>query len=728
MQPPFLYGAQYYRAPTPAPDAWEGDLRRMRELGMTDVKFWVQWRWTHREPEQFHFDDIDRLADLAADNGLRVTLNVIFDVAPLWLFERFPDARQRVADGSAIEAHAVMSRQIGGYPGPCLTHPGAREAREAFLAATVERYAAHPAMGMWDIWNEAKISACPRRRDGLERSVCYCGHCRQGFVAWLRERYGELAELNRVWGRCYDRWEQVEAPVTGQCITDLVDWREYHVDVLTGEASWRLETVHRLDATHHAYLHVVPATGQAWDVARCAADDFALADPCDVFAATCNQEPGSFVQVVSAGRGKVCYNVESHVSFGSINRRQRPVDLPMLLDDHLPQLGAGIKGFLYWQFRSETLGCEAPAWGLVDHAGRDRPTTRAVEEFRARIAPQLDALSVARPPSPAVGVLRSRRNELFHYAIHGTVASLAGAVDTYVNLLYWRSVPLRIVSGEMLRAGELDGLKLLIAPQPVFMDHDEAGALAEWVEAGGTLLAEGDLGAYDATAGRYSPITPGCGLADRLGFRETSATAAHHLAREPEGGPGDLAELDEDTRKAMQAARAAGGPIYPIDLLDGPTLWARDLYGELVGEGLEPLGAFGGPRPSGSVGGPTVAAKDVGAGRVFYAATWLAGAVERGDEGLSSLLDRALDAAGVTPTLAVQVDPPGAPVHLDVLGIEDRPRLVVAINRADQAVDVALRPGEALRLRGVFTDAEFSWPERAHATLPAGFADLLEVV
>ncbi len=727
MRYPFLYGAQYYRAPTPDPDAWADDLRRMRELGMTDAKFWVQWRWTHRAPDRFHFDDIDRLADLAADNGLRVTLNVIFNVAPLWLYERFPDARQRLANGSVVEPHTTQSRQIGGYPNPCLNHPGAREAREAFLAAVVVRYRSHPAMGMWDVWNEPKLSVSSSPRQGRDRIACYCEHCQAGFVQWLERRYGELPALNTVWGRCYERWDQVEMPRNGSCITDFVDWREYQVDTMTGEAAWRLTSARRLDPNHPVYLHVVPSTGKVWEVGSCGTDDFAIAEHCDVFAASCNQEPVSFVQVLSAARGKTCYNAESHVNFGSINRRQRTADLPTLLDDHLPQLGAGIKGFLYWQFRSETLGCEAPAWGVVDVAGRDRPVTAALETFGRVCAPRSESLLAALPPTPAVGVLRSRRNELFHHAIHGTVASIAGAIETYVNLLYWRSVPVRIVSGEMLRAGQLEGLKLLIAPQPWFMDRDEATALAEWVESGGTLLSEGNLAAYDGSRGRYSRQTPGCGLADRLGLREVAPTAAQHLARPPEGLEGDD-ELDEDTRKAMQAARVGGGPIYPISLVEGPTLWARELYAELVGEGLEPLGTYDGPRPADSVDGPLVARKAVGAGQVFYAVANLAGAVERGEEGLGALLDRAVEAAGLEPTLGARLDPPGAPVHLDVLWLDGRPRFVVAISRAEQPVEVSVRPGEPMRLRGLFSEAEFSWPARAQVTLPAGFADVLETV
>ncbi|MFW6304103.1 MAG: beta-galactosidase, partial [Candidatus Sumerlaeota bacterium] len=318
---PFIMGAQYYRAPTPGPEAWEQDLDRMRELGCNAVKYWVQWRWSSREPGAYYFDDLDRLMDLASERDLRVTLNVIFDVAPLWLYEKYPDAKQIRADGTIVEPRAVASRQIGGYPGPCLLHPGAREARGEFLTATVQHFKNHPAMDMWDIWNEAKLGLPRGQTRTHERLLCYCQHCRKNFIKWLVEKYNnDLQKLNAVWGRCYGDWAQVEMPLGCNAIADFVDYREFQIETLAGEAQWRIDLAHKLDPARTAYLHVVPSTGEAWDAVVCAADDFALAEPCDIFAATVNHQPFSMAQVLSAARGKTVYNVESHVNHGLIVR------------------------------------------------------------------------------------------------------------------------------------------------------------------------------------------------------------------------------------------------------------------------------------------------------------------------------------------------------------------------------------------------------------------------
>ena len=90
--PDIPFGTQYYRAPSPQPTQWERDLRSIARLGMNTVKFWVQWRWNNPREGAYMFDDIDRLMDIAQKNGLRVMLNTIFDVAPAWIYRKYPDA------------------------------------------------------------------------------------------------------------------------------------------------------------------------------------------------------------------------------------------------------------------------------------------------------------------------------------------------------------------------------------------------------------------------------------------------------------------------------------------------------------------------------------------------------------------------------------------------------------------------------------------------------------
>lgn len=709
---PFLFGSQYYRAPTPEPDCWDADLRAMHDLGFNACKFFVQWRWSHRAPERFTFDDLDALMDLAARHQLGVTLNLLLDMSPVWLFERYPDARQIDIRGHVIEPYAVGHRQIGGHPGPCYRHPGALTQRQRFVEETVAHFSGHPALQMWDVWNEPEL-CFPQRTPDLRTLACYCPHCLDGFRDWLRRKYGSLERLNTVWGRCYEEWRQVEAPRDAGTITDFVDWREFHLDTMTEEARWRLETVRRLDPGHGRYLHVVP--NSFFGAVTCA-DDFGMAEPCEVFAATMTGGPTACMHVLSAARGKVCYNVESHINHGSTDLHQPIIDLTALKRDLLPQFGMGIKGVLFWQYRSETLGCEAPAWGLVRTDGSPRPVTAAVRAFWAALAPHAPALRHAFPASPQVGLWRSRKNEIFSFCTHGRVTAHNAAIDAWIQALYWDNLPFTLINDGMLARGELSGLKLLILPSPYYLTQAEADALDAWVRAGGVLLSEAHLAGYNATTGRHSRVLPGGGLAEKWGLRESESTAPRHLRFSAAEGLATGA-LSDDQRKALQAYGAAGGDTFPIRLADGALIMGAHRYAELAGEGLQALGSADGLHPC-------IARLAVDAGTVLYCGTNLGEAAERDASGLQALLSLATSEARLQPTGGLAADLPGS-VHLDLLYEAGIARFAVLVSRAERPQQVTIS-GEG-RWTSLFSGTSFELHGDTALTVETNSAEIYAI-
>ena len=697
---PFLYGAQYYRAPTPDDSCWAGDLRRMRELGMTDAKFWPQWRWAHRRG-RFVWDDLDRLLDLAHVEELSITLNTVFDVAPVWLYERFPDAKPVRNDGRVVEPYTVGHRQLGGHPGPCYNHPGARLERERFLTACVERFRAHPALRYWDVWNEPEL-CFPQRNPDLAGLACYCANCQGGFRAWLGRRYGTLAQLNAVWGRCYDSWEEVEVPRNPHTINDFIDWRMFHVGTMTAEATWRLDLVKRLDPAHPAYLHVVPNNGPIFNTLGCATDDHALAKACDgIFAASMNGQPIWMVPVASAGAGRVLWNVESHVNGGQTTMHQGQRTLADLLHDWVPQIGVGVTGFLFWQFRAEVLGLEAPAWGVVRPDGSDRPVTKAAADFRCLLGDHAEALTRCTPQRATVGIWHSQENELFSWSVHGSLEHFNAGQQAWLDLAWARNLPVAFVPACTV----LEAIRVLVMPSPYLLGQAEADALAAWVEAGGVLITEAHLGAYDRDRGRHSTTVPGLGLAMRFAIRESESMSTWHLPVERSAA---FANATDDVKK-MLAGGAAGGQHVPIRLTDGTIAWGALRSAELDAPRAEVLGRFADI--------PTIVASRVGAGLVIYAGTDLGAAAGQGRAGMEMLFDRALAAAGLTATARAH----GARVSL--LHEGDELRYVTVVNP-----DIAPREFSAVlpALQGVFTGER--WADGTQRTLPPRFAELFAVV
>ena len=709
---PFLFGTQYYRAPTPDPLEWEKDLDAIRGLGFTMVKLFVQWRWSHRAPGRFAWDDLDRLLELCTRRDLGVTLNFLLDVSPVWLYQSWPDAMQVNASGVAVQPYVVGHRSIGGHPGPCYRHPGALAERKLFVEEAVRHFRGAPSLRMWDVWNEPEL-CFPQRTPDLATMVCYCPHCGDGFRAWLKRKYGALERLNAVWGRWYERWDEVELPRGTGAYVDFIDWREFHLDTMAEEAAWRLEAVRRIDPAHGRYLHVVP---NWWFSAVTCADDFAMAKDCEVFAATMNGQPEMFQHVMSAARRKTVYNVESHLNFGQTGMHQRRLGLQDVLRDFLPQIGAGVKGIMFWQYRPELLGAEAPAWGLVRPDGSPRPVTDAVREFWRVLSPNAADLRVSMPAAPLIGLWRSRRNEIFHFCMHGNVASHTAGIGGWIRSLYAASLPHVLINDLMLAGGEIDALKLLVMPSPYYLTQEEADGLDRWVRAGGVLVCEAHLAGYDGTSGRHSTELPGCGLARRWGIRESESTAAVHLRPDP-AQFAEAAGLADDVRKALQGAGPAGSRWYPIRLQDGATVLGVDRYAELSGTGIVPLGSFDGVSPC-------LAKVRVGEGVVFYCGTNIGEAAEKDPAGISALLGMAAAAAGVEPPCRVRPEVPGS-VHLDVLEREGTPRYAVVVSSLDR--------GQAVRLEalgnwvGLYTGTKWTLNGATEVEVPAAFAEIFRI-
>jgi beta-galactosidase len=709
---PFLYGSEYYRAPTPDRKYWADDLRRMADHGFNAVKFFVQWRWVHRGPDRWFFEDHDELMGLAGKAGLSVTINLIFDTSPVWLFDQYPDAYMITAEGQRLESKACSCRAIGGYPGPCLNHPGAWTERERFLRQVVDRYGQHPAMGMWDVWNEPESNLYLRKPDN-KTLVCYCEHCRLGFLNWLKEKYTTVERLNDVWGRCYPDFSQVELPRDRHTFTDMVDWRLFCLDSLAGEGKRRIESTRSADSVHPVYLHPVPNT---WHFnAVTGVDTFQMAQGCDCFAGSVLGSPLNPLHLVSAADGRVCYSAETHVRSGMTGMYPRDLAVKDFAWELVPQIGLGIRGFLYWQYRCETLGMEAPGWGLLDPNGQPGLTHAAASEFWKRIRPVADRLMAA-PVEPAeAAIYQSSAGEIFHWCMNGDFTALRTSVEQFTHLLYERNVRVTYVNDRLVQAGLPKNIKLLILPMSYALDEATAKALIEWVIQGGTLLCQGLTGGFNLTAGRHSMVAPGLGMAEAFDLAEVNPTATVYLHLGTEEIP---YRLTADVCGAFQRHEREGGNLLPLVMENGGTIWGRLHYTELGGKNIEKIAGLPG-RPA------CIGFKQVGKGTVFYIGTVIDWAKHAADPTpLLKLLEQVLRQAHVEQECHPWSNVPVG-VRIDRLKTNDGEAFTVTNKTAKPAI-LTVTPNR--KMRGVFTGKEIEMNRKNEFVLPAGEAEIVAPV
>jgi hypothetical protein len=311
-----------------------------------------------------------------------------------------------------------------------------------------------------------------------------------------------------------------------------------------------------------------------------------------------------------------------------------------------------------------------------------------------------------------VGIWKSRKNEIFHFAIYNNFDGLVDSVEAYAHACYTLNYRFRFVSGEMLARGELEDIKLLILPSPYYFTENEAQALIDWVQAGGVLLSEAHLAGYNATTGRHNRILPGCGLSDAFGLREADSTSSYHLKLST--AKSYLGSATEDVKKALAEFGTSGGLYFPIRLASGNLAWGAARYAQLVGEGCTVEGAF-------EAGADCLVSRLVGKGKVFYCGTNLGQGAKKNPAGLMELLAKAAASAGVAPTLNASGSDQ---VHVDALWDDQALRFLVLNNRSKDALTLRLEGSGTAH--GLFSKIVYDLSRPV--SLPGEFIDLFVVL
>ena len=527
----FPFGSQYYRAPSPPPEDWNRDLQAMADLGFNSVKYWIQWRWNHPEEERFYWDDIDGLMDLSSKYGLKVMLNTIVDVAPAWIYRKYPDASMLTLDGRRIGPQTQSHRQIGGL-GLCLNHDEAVEHMMRFLQAAFERYSDHSALEIWNFGSEPELTQSMSEMrfwaDDAKRMgdmLCHCDHCAAAFRTWLSEKYRSVDALNNSWNRNYTSFEDAELPKTRNTFNDVLDWRMFFVDTLGKNVRRRYEIAKKVDSgrhplmCHHVFIQGFPITSTAndpWNVAQYG----------DLHGFTQMDDPMMHDILRSCARGKPVISAEMLMLMGYTLNLHEVIDSNDIKRHIFTGVAANLKGFIFWQYRPEMLGREAPAWGLSHLDGSTTPWLESFAECGRALQIEKSFLFDAEPPKAEIAIIYNPENQVFAWAATGNEKSATDSLLGIHRALYERSHRIDFLHPSDIAEGYLSDYKVVIAPFPYLLSAEMAAELRSWVEKGGVLIGEAYFGAWNREKGSHATTIPGYGLHEVFGVSQANAEPA----------------------------------------------------------------------------------------------------------------------------------------------------------------------------------------------------------
>ena len=572
------FGSQYYRAPSPHAGEWERDLDRMAALGFNTVKFWVQWRWNHPTEDEFRFEDIDRLMELALARKLHVMLNTIFDVAPAWIYRLYPDASMVTLDGRRIGPQTQPHRQIGGL-GYCFNHDGVISHFFRFLAATVERYKEHPALAIWNVGSEPELTSSMAEMrlyaDDAGRMgdmLCYCPNCQAKFRLWLAGKYDSIDRLNECWNRNYRSFDEAELPITRNTFNDLIDWRMFFVHTLGENVRRRFEIAREIDQGRHPIMchHVFV---QGFPVTSTANDPWNIGQYGDLHGFT-QMDDAMMIDVLrSCARGKPVISAEMLALPGYT------LDLPGIIDANTVKrfIFSGVagnqKGFIFWQYRPEILGREAPTWGLSGLDGEETPWLKAYAEAGRVLQKNATFLLDAVPQRARIALLYHPENQIFGWAATGNEKNVTDSLLGTHRALYEHNHVIDFIHPREFTPEILLQYRVIYIPFPYLLGQQVCSALAEWVEQGGVLIGEACFAGWNLEHGHHEKVLPGYGLDRIFGARQYTAAPP-----DPSGGVNMV--LTRDLPYLKSGAGIQGSIVKELLTPDGAEVLARFESGE----------------------------------------------------------------------------------------------------------------------------------------------------
>ena len=498
-----LYGTQYYRAPTPLADEWDGDLGNLERYHLGTIQLRLNWRQYEPREGEYDFSDVDRLMDLAERHGRKVIIKFLLECAPQYVFDRLGGARIGPR-GEKIPPGGIGAFYTGGWL-PCFTNPKVAERAAKFVEKVAERYKDRRHLVMWNAWNEPRCKPI---------GECFCDSCRKAYGEHMRRRFGTIEALNRFYGVAEESFEKIALPGTTAGYWDIYEFKSFKSgECLYNNLKFVYDAVRRHDTTRPVISHVGFTGGfQAW-----------LGDICDDWKVKQAVDGWGTSLPLSTCMG----SQEERIEFCRLNDFMRSLNPDYFIYEIYPGIGAfkyqydtpwdmyyklydalayGSKGMFFWQYRAERVGDENDCAGLARADGSPRPVLDAVREFGETVGELGREIVEFYPRRADVAVV-------FDYRSH--MISMIEDSQGFTDVVPWEQMLLyyanahrgfyhmlkeRGVEVDYLNARDmvkLTNYKVVYFPYYTMIDPQAVPHMERFVADGGILIADEGFGLRD---------------------------------------------------------------------------------------------------------------------------------------------------------------------------------------------------------------------------------------
>ena len=213
-----LYGGDYNPEQwLDYPDILKQDIELMKEAKINTITLGM-FSWSKLEPKEgvFNFDWLEDIIKKLSENKINIILGTPSGAKPTWLGNKYEEVRVVRNDG--------IRELQGNRHNFCTNSPIYREKISIINTKLAQISLKYKNIILWHISNEFGAD-------------CHCELCQQKFREWLKEKYENIENLNKMWwttfwSHSYENFDEIHTPMTigEMSITALdINYRQFMV-------------------------------------------------------------------------------------------------------------------------------------------------------------------------------------------------------------------------------------------------------------------------------------------------------------------------------------------------------------------------------------------------------------------------------------------------------------------------------------------------------------------
>lgn len=474
-------GVDYY------PEHWEDhmleeDLQRIGDMGANIIRIGeFAWHLMESEEGRYDFSFFDKVVGKAKSHGLKVIFGTPTATFPAWLAKKYPSILSKDEYGH--------TRVFGGRRQYCYNSDIYRAYSRKIVEKLVQHYHDESNIIAWQIDNEF----------GHEGSdLCYCYQCHEKFQQFLKDKYENIATLNKVygtifWGQTYNDFDEIPMPqptITTHNPSLRLDWARFRSHSINGYGKMQIDLVRALKGAHQGVTHNFYGGffEKAYDQNVMAEQlDFASYDNYPVWGGL--REPLTPAHIamthdyIRGLKNKNYWIVEALMGaqgHNVIGYLPRPNQAKMWA---YQAMAHGCENLLFFRWRGMTRGAEQFCLGIIDqHNGKGRK----YEEVRSYMKDIRNYENVIKSEIRSdIAVLYDYDNIWSWYIQQQSVAfNFTQELVRLYTPFYQLNTNMDVISIQK----DFSQYKVLLVPVMQIIDEDLGRRFEEFVQGGGTII------------------------------------------------------------------------------------------------------------------------------------------------------------------------------------------------------------------------------------------------